>query len=156
ATPLHPAIIQPDGVRTYRMLADAIEAAADHFAAAGLDPEKPVAVSINDPARMLVASLGLLHAGFSIVLASQPLLEHLPATGASALVAERDGLVWSDHETLFFDHPWTSVDRGHYRARPTTVPVGRRDGNTIFFTSGSTGRPKMVVQSEAARVQRML
>jgi acyl-CoA synthetase (AMP-forming)/AMP-acid ligase II len=89
ATPRHPAIIHPEGVRTYRMLADAIEAAADHFAAAGLDSQKPVAVSINDAPRMLVASLGLLHAGFSVVLAAQPLLEYLPATGASTLVAER-------------------------------------------------------------------
>jgi acyl-coenzyme A synthetase/AMP-(fatty) acid ligase len=156
ATPLHPAIIQPEGVRTYRLLADAIEAAADHFAAAGLDPENPVAVSVNDPARMLVASLGLLQAGFSVVLASQPLLEHLPATGASALVSERGGLIWPDHETIVFDHAWTSTGRIRDRAGSTAAPARRRDGNTIFFTSGSTGRPKMVVQTEAARVQRML
>src|SRR5437588_1357993 len=86
AKPRHPAIIQPEGVRTYRMLADAIEAAADHFAAAGLNPEKPVAIAIADPAKMLAASLGLLHAGFSIVPAMQPLLEFLPATDASTLV----------------------------------------------------------------------
>src|SRR5262249_1931495 len=64
ARPAHPAIIQPHGVQTYRMLADAIMAAAGHFAHSELDPAKPVAVSIDDPARMLIASLGLLHAGF--------------------------------------------------------------------------------------------
>jgi acyl-coenzyme A synthetase/AMP-(fatty) acid ligase len=153
ATPLHPAIIQPEGVRTYRMLADAIEAAADHFAAVDLDPGKPVAVSTNVPSSMLVASLGLLHAGFSIAAASQVLLEHLPASGASTLVAERGGLVWPDHETIVFDPTWTRTGRSRDRLRSTPP---RRDGNTIFFTSGSTGRPKMVVQSEAARVQRML
>ena len=40
-----------------------IVAAAGHFARSGLDPAKPVAVAIEDPARMLVASFGLLHAG---------------------------------------------------------------------------------------------
>ncbi len=58
ATPARPAIIQPHGVQTYRMLADAIMAAASHFARSELDPAKPVAVAIEDPARMLVASLG--------------------------------------------------------------------------------------------------
>src|SRR5215813_3271179 len=100
ATPHHPAIIQPEGVRTYRMLTDAIEAAANHFSAAGLDREKPVAVAIDDPAKMLVASLGLLHAGFSIVPASNAHLEHLPVTRASVLVADRGGLVWPDHQTI--------------------------------------------------------
>ena len=51
-TPARPAIIQPHGVRTYQMLADSIMAAAAHFTRSELDPAKPVAVAIEDPARM--------------------------------------------------------------------------------------------------------
>src|SRR5262245_16272368 len=97
ATPARPAIIQPHGTQTYRMFADAIMAAAGHFARAELDPTKPVAVAIEDPARMLVASLGLMHLGFSVVPATQTLLPHLGLTGADTLISEHGGLVWHDH-----------------------------------------------------------
>src|SRR5258705_12324961 len=89
--PQHLAIIQPDLKLDYQRLASAIEAAAEQFACSGLDQSRPVAVSISNPAKMLVASLGLFRAGFSVVPANQGLLEHLPALGGAALVGERDG-----------------------------------------------------------------
>jgi acyl-coenzyme A synthetase/AMP-(fatty) acid ligase len=154
ATPAQPAIIQPQGVQTYRMLADAILAAAGHFARSQLDPDRPVAVAIDDPARMLVASLGLMHAGFSVVSASKALLEHLPSTGANTLVSEHGGLVWSDHTTILFNDAWMARAR-HPEAGAAVPPLGQ-DGDLIFFTSGSTGRPKMIVHTPAAREQRVL
>ncbi len=156
ATPARPAIIQPHGVQTYRMLADAIMAAAGHFARLELDPAKPVAVSIGDPARTLVASLGLLHAGFSIVLASQGLLPHLPATGADTLVSEHDGPVWTDRTTIIFSEAWLSAHARRPETGAVAPPAGGRDGDVTFFTSGSTGRPKMVVHTPQARAQRIL
>jgi len=154
ATPGHPAIIQPHGVQSYRMLADAIMAAAGHFARSELDPAKPVAVSIDDPARMLVACLGLLHAGFSVVPCSQNLLQHLPVTGADTLVSEHGGLVWTDHATILFSDAWMSAHARGAETRPAALPG--RDGDIIFFTSGSTGKPKMIVQTPQARAQRIL
>jgi acyl-coenzyme A synthetase/AMP-(fatty) acid ligase len=150
--PAHPAIIQPHGVQTFRMLADAIMAAAGHFARAELDRAKPVAVSIDDPARMLVASLGLLHAGFSVAPISQGLLQHL--TGADTLVSEHGGLVWTDHTTILFNDAWMSAHAR--RAETGAAAVPGRDGDIIFFTSGSTGRPKMIVHTPQARAQRIL
>jgi acyl-coenzyme A synthetase/AMP-(fatty) acid ligase len=143
ATPARPAIIQPHGVQTYRMLADAIVVAAGHFARSELDPAKPVAVSIEDPARMLVASLGLLHAGYSIVPASQWLLPHLPVTGADTLVSEHGGTVWTDRTTILFNEAWMGAHARPAETRSAALPG--RDGDIIFFTSGSTGRPKMAV-----------
>ena len=153
ATPGHPAIIQPHGVQTYRMLADAIMAAAGHFARSELDPAKPVAVSIDDPARMLVASLGLLHAGFSVVPAAQSLLQHLALTGADTLVSEHGGLIWPDHTTIPFNDAWMSAHARGAETRPAALPS--RDGDIIFFTSGSTGKPKMIVHTPQARAQRL-
>src|ERR1700745_1093098 len=132
--PRHPAILQPGGGRTYRMLADTIEAAAVHFSAAALDPDRPVAIAINDPAKMLAASLGMLHAGFSILPAGQGLLESLSATGASTLVADRGGLVWPDHEIIYFDHAWTSTSRHRGGMRPATGSASPPGAHPIFFT----------------------
>jgi acyl-coenzyme A synthetase/AMP-(fatty) acid ligase len=156
ATPARPAIIQPHGILTYRMFADAVMAAAGHFSRSELDPAKPVAVAIEDPARMLVASLGLLHAGYSVVLASQALLERLPVTGADTLVSEHGGTVWTDRTTILFNEAWMGA---HTRRGGTSAVVPQaaaRDGDVIFFTSGSTGRPKMVVHGPQARAQRIL
>jgi len=154
ATPAHPAIIQPHGVQTYRMLADAIMAAAGHFARSELDPAKPVAVSIDDPARMLVACLGLLHTGFSVVPAAQSLLQHLALTRADTLVSEHGGLVWADHTTILFNDAWMSAHARGAETRAAALPD--RDGDIIFFTSGSTGKPKMSVHAPQARAQRLL
>jgi acyl-coenzyme A synthetase/AMP-(fatty) acid ligase len=151
ATPARPAIIQPHGVQTYRMFADAIMAAASHFARSELDPGKPVAVSIGDPTRMLIASLGLLHAGFSVVPASEGLLQHLPLTGADTLVSEHGGLVWNDRTTILFNDAWMNA---HGR-RSESVPAVGREGDMTFFTSGSTGRPKMVVYTPEGRAHRI-
>jgi 2,3-dihydroxybenzoate-AMP ligase len=154
ATPSHPAIIQPHGVQTYRMLGDAIMAATGHFVRSDLDPARPVSVSIDEPARMLVACLGLLHAGFSVVPCSQHLLQHLPVTGADTLVSEHGGLMWTDHTTILFNDAWMSAHTRDAETRPAAL-MGR-DGNVIFFTSGSTGKPKMVVHTPQARAQRIL
>src|SRR5262249_14593784 len=153
ATPAHPAIIQPHGVQTYRVLANAIMAAAGHFARVELDSAKPVAVSIDDPAGMLVACLGLLHAGFSVVPCSQNLLQHLPSTGTDTLVSEHGGLVWTDHTTILFNDAWMSAHARGTETRPAASPG--RDGDIIFFTSGSTGKPKKIVQTPQARAQRI-
>jgi len=152
--PGQPAIIQPLGVQTFRMLADAIMAAAGHFARSELDPSKPVAVSIDDPARMLVACLGLLHAGFSVAPISQGLLAHLPITGADTLVSEHGGLIWPDHTTILFNEAWMSAHTRSAESRSAVLPG--RDGDMIFFTSGSTGKPKMIVHTPQARAQRIL
>jgi acyl-coenzyme A synthetase/AMP-(fatty) acid ligase len=154
ATPAHPAIIQPHGVQSYRMLADAIMAAAAHFVRSELDPAKPVAVSIGDPARMLVACLGLLHAGFGVVPCSENLLQHLPLTGADTLMSEHGGLVWPDHATILFNVAWMSAHSRAAETRPSALPG--RDGDIIFFTSGSTGKPKMNVHTPQARARRFL
>jgi acyl-coenzyme A synthetase/AMP-(fatty) acid ligase len=155
AMPARPAIIQPHGVQSYRMLADAIMAAASHFARSELDAAKPVAVAIEDPARMLVAILALLRAGFSVVPIHKGLLEHVPLTGADTLVSEHGGLVWTGHTTVLFNDAWMSA---HARPRETgaSAQPAARDGDMIFFTSGSTGRPKTSVHTPQARLQRIL
>jgi acyl-coenzyme A synthetase/AMP-(fatty) acid ligase len=156
ALPARPAIIQPHGVQTYRMLADAIMAAAGHFARSELDPAKPVAVSIDDPARMLVACLGLLHAGFSVVPVSEGLLQHVALAGADTLVSEHGGLIWPDHTTILFNEAWMSAHARGAETGSVAPPVAGRDGDLIFFTSGSTGKPKMIVHTPQARAQRVL
>lgn len=154
--PRHPAIIRPEGVVSYGALAGAVETAADNFSRTIVDRDKPVAIAIDSPANFLVASLGLLGAGFNIVPVSKHLFEHLPQTGANSLVYERGGATLDGGTNVLFEDRWLSVEAGPSRGR---APTGRRqagDAHVISFTSGTTGRPKPVVQTRQAWEQRML
>src|SRR5262245_53213129 len=110
--PHQAAIIRPEGIVTYAALAEAVETAAENFARLILDRDKPVAAAIESPAGMLVASLGLQRAGFSIVPVSKPLLEHLPQIGVTTMVCERGGLMLADGTNILFEDSWLTVGTG--------------------------------------------
>src|SRR5215471_9954615 len=86
--PLRPAIIEPSGVVTYGRLAQAVEGAADYFAGTIADKSRPVAISIPTGSKMLVALLGLLRAGFGVVLAHTARFKELAAIPTTTLVFE--------------------------------------------------------------------
>ena len=156
-TPRRPAIIQPDGIVTYLALAQGIESAAEYFAASILDKSKPVTVSVPSASKMLVASLGLLRAGFDVIIASKADLEHLPAaeTRYAGLRAGRRNPRWPHQYPV---QRVLAVDR-----RPTFAVPGKplrqprtKDTDVFFFTSGTTGRPKRIVRTQKAWEQRIL
>jgi acyl-coenzyme A synthetase/AMP-(fatty) acid ligase len=154
--PQRPAIIQPDGIVTYRALVQGIESAAEHFARNILDKSKPVAVSIASEPRMLVASFGLLRAGFSIIVAGQGALKHIPPDDATTLVCERGGETLSGRTNILFEESWLNIGA---KAGRTGTPIRQpktKETDVFFFTSGTTGRPKRVVRTQKAWDQRIL
>ena len=154
--PLRPAVIEPEGVVTYAALARGIEAAAEHFARNIPDKSKPVAISLIRGSKTLIGVLGLLRAGFGVVLAYKSVLEHLASAGADTLVCERDAPKWSGGTNVVFDDGWirygTSAADGD-----AAIPYPRiKEGPIICFTSGSTGRPKPIVCPQKSWQQRVL
>ncbi len=154
--PKHPAIIQPDGIVTYRALAHGIESAARHFAHNILDKSKPVAVSIGNAPRMLVASLGLFRAGFNIVPVTKDLFEHLPADASGTLVYERDGATLDRATNILFDEAWLSIGRNLSQRDEPLRQTRTIDVHPFFFTSGTTGKPKLVARTQKGWDQRIL
>ena len=155
-TPLRPAILEPTGGITYANLAHAVEAAAEHFARAIPDRSKPVAISIRTGSKMLVAMLGLLRAGYNVVLANPSLYKELPAVGANTLVFERDGSPLDGGNNVLFDDSWLSAgakDRNQSKPIPLTKTSG---GDILCFTSGTTGRPKVVACPQSSWQQRVI
>src|SRR5207248_4338614 len=100
------AIIQPELTVNFGQLRAAIEAAAEHFLRSGLDNGTPIAVANSNPAKMLIASLGLLRAGLSVVPVNEGLLQSLSSVGVTTLVGERDGIVLNAGTTILFDDGW--------------------------------------------------
>jgi acyl-coenzyme A synthetase/AMP-(fatty) acid ligase len=154
--PRHPAVIQPDGIVTYLALAQGIERAAEHFARTILDRSRPVAVSIENAPRMLVASLGLLRAGFNIVPVAKDLFQYLPAAGTSTLVCERGGATLDGGTNILFDESWLTVGTNLSRTDGPIQQTRTKDVHPFFFTSGTTGRPKLAARTQKDWEQRIL
>jgi len=154
--PKHPAVIVPGGMVSYLALAQGIERAAEHFARSILDRSKPVTVSISNAPKLLVASLGLLRAGFDIIVAGKAELTHLPPGDTSVLVYERGGQTFDDRTNIVFDESWLFMGaRVVAPAQPLRQPRTAA-ADIFFFTSGTTGRPKRIVRTQKAWEQRIL
>lgn len=155
-SPRRPAIIEPADSLTYSSLAHAIEAAAKHFVENIEHGTKPIALSVANGSKMLVALLGLLRAGFSVVLANASLFKHLPSVGVNTLIFERGGATLAGSTNIPFDDNWLSFGKraeSEIAALPRTKTNG---GNILCFTSGTTGRPKVVVCPQSSWQQRVL
>jgi acyl-coenzyme A synthetase/AMP-(fatty) acid ligase len=154
--PLHAAVIEPAGSITYSSLAHAVESAAKHFTQNIADKSKPVAVSINTGSKMLVAVLGLLRAGFSVVLANKTVFKHLSSTGANTLVFERNTASLEGYANIPFDDNWLRVGINSEKENKPIPQTRTEGGDILCFTSGTTGRPKVVVSPQSNWLQRVL
>ena len=155
-TPRRPAVIQPDGIVTYLALAQGIESAAEYFASTILDRSKPVTVSVPSASKMLVAGLGLLRAGFDVIMASKTDLEHLPAADTNTLVYERGSATLEGRTNILFNESWLSTGANASSSGKPLRQTRTKDTDVFFFTSGTTGRPKRIVRTQKAWEQRIL
>jgi acyl-coenzyme A synthetase/AMP-(fatty) acid ligase len=154
--PERPAVIQPNLILSYRALAEGIESAAQHFASNIRDKSKPVIISMESNPKMLVASLGLLRAGFSVIIATRAQLDLIAPAESPLLVTERDGAALSDRKNIVFEESWIRAGGGPPRHSEKLPQPRTRDADIFFFTSGTTGRPKLVVRRQQAWDQRIL
>ena len=154
--PQHPAIIQPDGIVTYQALAQGIESAAEHFTENIADKSKPVTVSLPSVPKMLIASLGLLRAECSIIVAARLDLAHIPASDSNTLVCDADEAKQSEQTSIVFNESWHKVGAGAARLRRPPSQPGLHKADIFFFTSGTTGRPKRIIRTQQAWDQRIL
>ena len=154
--PLHPAVIEPEGIITYASLAHATEAAAEHFGRNILDRSKPVAVSIGTASKMLVAILGLLRARFDTVLSTASELKYLPSVNADTLVCEHGGARLDKGNNILFENSWITIGTAADKQRKALPQTRTSGGDIMCFTSGTTGRPKIVVCPQRSWQQRVL
>ncbi|MDB5594178.1 MAG: acyl-CoA synthetase [Hyphomicrobiales bacterium] len=144
--PLHPAVVTPERVITYSVLANAIGSVRARIDTFGLDKSAPVAVFIDHPAKMLAVGLALVRSGYIAVPVSQSSLGHLKAAGISTVLAVEGGTP-RELRRIQVEDDWLT---GPAPARETD-DTGRRQA--IFFTSGSTGVPKAPIFDFLAQSQ---
>jgi acyl-coenzyme A synthetase/AMP-(fatty) acid ligase len=155
SAPLRPAFIETSGVVTYATLANGIELAAEHFAANIEDRSQPVALCIASGSKMLIALLGLLRAGFDVVLSGTNVFKELKPLGTTTLVYERDIPTLDGGQNIMFDDNWLHFGFAVKKRKP--LRSGSAQGrNILCFTSGTTGRPKLVICPQKSWQERVL
>ncbi|MBX9760420.1 MAG: acyl--CoA ligase [Beijerinckiaceae bacterium] len=143
----------PDRVATYRMVWAGVESVESILSDLRLDPQKPVGILIDNPARHLIVALALLKAGITSTSLRSDLLETAWAVGVQTVLAEGPlplGRPWRAH---FVDEKWFTRKGGD--ARPITQVDPARVVR-LSFTSGSTGRPKAVAITHRALMARII
>jgi len=153
AAPHRPAVIQPDLVLTYQMLADAIRSAGQRIIKSDLDPGMPVAVLLDNPGKTLAVCFALMQHSYVIAPIDASLLPHLRAAGIGNLIRAR-GEEIAGGRNVRFDDTWLRQDSG-----PRTIAMHRNEPAadaiaTVFFTSGTTGTPKKTVQTRESIQER--
>jgi acyl-coenzyme A synthetase/AMP-(fatty) acid ligase len=142
--PEKPAIILPDRVVTYGMMAQGILSVQARLRALGLPPGALVCVSLESQIRQMIVGAALFRLGHPVLLASHP--EHvvplrlpvaafLHGPGISLIPGQRHAVV---------DDAWFA---GGAQAAPASPPQGfarETDICCVALSSGTTGQPKAV------------
>jgi long-chain acyl-CoA synthetase len=146
--PDEPAILEsPDGLRTYRELAEGAHQLVHLFRSLGAEGGDVVAAMLGNGVPLIEVSLACQEAGLLFI----PLNPHLTASELATIMehsatkvlviedtyaALADGL--SGPKVLVTGGPFETARAGH----PTTTPRDRSPGGLFVYTSGTTGKPK--------------
>jgi yersiniabactin nonribosomal peptide synthetase len=135
--PGRPAILGPDGTRTYGELAERALAVAGSLTRSGVEAGEPVAVALPKGADQIAAVLGVLAAGAVYV-----------PIGVDQPDERRHRILRDAGVRTVLDDPAALADDGPPLAG--LVGVDPRQLAYVIYTSGSTGAPKGVEMTHAA------
>ena len=100
ANPQRPAIIQPDMIITYQGLAAAIASVVERLKRHDLDPQEPIAIEIESPAKLLPVFFALLHLRIPPAPITRGLLPFLRSAGILGVPPHRVAIFTLKNRTL--------------------------------------------------------
>ena len=162
-TPHLQAVIDDDGVLTYADFAARVHRTARRLVAAGVGPERTVAIVAPRSTELLVAAHAVLHAGGAYVPVDpdQPAArtERVLAAARPVAVLVGSGVDWHDGDPAvpvlrIGDVP--DVGDGPLHDAERLAPLRPDNTAYVLFTSGSTGEPKGVAVPHRAVVNQLL
>ena len=141
--PDKPAVILPDRVATYDMMAQGILRVEVRIKALDLPPGALVCLSFNNPIRHLIVGAALFRLGHPVISAAQPneLLASFPLARSCTKPA------WLSCRANGSGSSTTHGSAGERQALAASPPKGFADDQKICcvaMSSGTTGRPKAI------------
>jgi acyl-coenzyme A synthetase/AMP-(fatty) acid ligase len=150
------AVLLPYMAITYQAMAEAIEAISQRVVELQFDRLEPVAVFIEDPAKLITICFALVRNGISCAPQPQATIAHLQTNNIKTAIFSDAGDVMLNGRNVRFDDSWLKP-RAPSSSAPALAPSNPSDyGDIIFFTSGSTGVPKKVIMSSDAFIERVI
>jgi len=154
--PEKPAVIAPDRLVTYAMLAEGMRRAQVRIARLRLAPDEPVCIAVSSPIRSLILAAALFRLGHPIVFANTPPLlvslglpvrTFLQDPGASLVPGMCQAIAGED---------WFGSEIAGGDGAPATGFASTDSICCIEITSGSTGRPKAIASTLHAHNQHVI
>lgn len=142
--PAKPAIVLPDRVVTYDMVAQGILRTEDRIRVLGLAPDALVCLSLDSPIRHMIVGAALFRLGHPVMATVRPddcLSLRLPVgaffhgPGVALIPGQRQVLV---------DDNWFTGERRSLTASPPKGFVDDQKICCVALSSGTTGRPKAI------------
>jgi acyl-CoA synthetase (AMP-forming)/AMP-acid ligase II len=142
--PEKPAIVLPDRVATYGMMAQGILRAQDRLRALALKPGALVCLSIDSPIRQMILGAALFRLGHPVALAAQP--DHVVPLGLAfgAFVHGPGISLIPGQRHVVVDDGWFAGERQTATASPPQGFADEQNICCVALSSGTTGRPKAI------------
>jgi acyl-CoA synthetase (AMP-forming)/AMP-acid ligase II len=142
--PEKPAIILPDRVVTYDMMAQGILCAEDKIRALALAPGALVCLSLDSPIRQMIIGAALFRLGHPVLLAPKPGSVDALRLPIGAYLHDPGELLIPGKRQAAVDENWFVGER---RSVSSSPPKGFAHDQAICcvaLSSGTTGRPKAI------------
>lgn len=151
-SPAKPAIMLPDRVISYGMVASGMESVRSVLDGFRIDRNKPVGILIGNSARHIIAGLALIKSGFAIASLRRDLVRPALDSGISTIITDEnlpplEGLRTIQADDFWFNDP-----------RPKQIPAHAIAPDRVIriaFTSGSTGQPKPIAHTHQLLIERI-
>jgi acyl-coenzyme A synthetase/AMP-(fatty) acid ligase len=142
--PEKPAIILPDRVVTYDMMAQGILRVDDRIAALGLPAGGLVSLSFDSPIRHLIVGSALFRLGHPIVSVTRP-DQLAPLQLPVVAVMHEAGVAFIPGQRhVLVDDAWFAGERRPLAASPPKGFADERSICCVALSSGTTGHPKAI------------
>lgn len=142
--PEKPAIILPDRVVTYDMMAQGILRAEDRIRSLALAPGALVCLSLDSPIRQMIVGAALFRLGHPVLLAPKPATADALRLPVAAYLHDPGEPLIPEGRQAAVDEHWFAGER---RPLSTSPPKGFAHDQAICcvaLSSGTTGRPKAI------------
>jgi acyl-coenzyme A synthetase/AMP-(fatty) acid ligase len=151
-SPMKPAIMLPDRVVTYDMLAKGISSVQTVLASLTLDRNRPVGILIDSPTRHIIVLLALMKSGFTFVSIRNDQIDLAMQCGVNVVFTDTTLPILPNLRPCWVDEQWFTNSCKNANV-DTDFPPNRIA--RIVFTSGSTGQPKAIGWTFRALHQRV-